>query len=157
MDNTGEIKFKQWLEKNNIPYMYFDQNFDTYSSVFRGFARRPDFMLLLPNFGFILVDVEDRKPHKIYNRYCLNIAETIKYSNLQRFFNLQVWYVVSNEMLNYDTWYWISVSSLLEKRLERFNENKPDRAFFALEPNQFIQISSNDSLSRLFENMFMKK
>lgn len=150
----GEAKFKEWLEKNNIPYMYFDQKTDTYSPIFKGFAKRPDFMLLIPNFGFILVDVKTKEFDKKYKTLCLDLDESIKYSNLQRHFNLQVWYAVSNESVNFDTWYWMSVTNLMEMGTERYMSKKDHKSFFPLQTDQYIQMKSSDSISQLFEKMW---
>ena len=50
-----ERMFKQWLDNHNIPYLYIHQEKETFSSFFKENLRgkRPDFMLLIPYFGFI--------------------------------------------------------------------------------------------------------
>ena len=55
-----ESKFKAWLDKHNIPYLYIQQDEETFSSTFRNqfSGKRPDFMILIPNFGFIFVDTK---------------------------------------------------------------------------------------------------
>jgi len=58
--DIAEKKFKQWLDKHNIPYLYIHQDIETFSSAFKNSSgKRPDFMVLIPNFGFIFVDVKD--------------------------------------------------------------------------------------------------
>jgi len=71
------------------------------------FHLKPGFMILLPNLGFIFVDVKYKKLNKKYKTYPLDSDETKKYSSLQRKFNLHMWYALSNEDYDYKTWFWI--------------------------------------------------
>lgn len=61
-DDT-ERKFKEWVDKHNIPYWYIQQDIDTFSPPLKKYfgSKRPDFMILLPNLGFVFVDVEYKK------------------------------------------------------------------------------------------------
>ena len=158
--NNAERKFKQWLDKHDIPYWYIQQDIDTFSlSLKRYFgSKRPDFMILLPNLGFIFVDVKFKKLSQKYKKFPIDAEETQSYSNLQRNFNLQVWYVLSNEDYDYNTWFWIPISRVLEiGKIEKFVSNKSEMEFFAIPSSEFIQISSDDSLDRLFSKVFLKK
>ncbi len=155
--NIAENKFKEWLDKHNIPYWYVQQDIDTFSKALKKFfgAKRPDFMILLPNIGFIFVDVEDKKVYKNFGTFALDSDETAKYSNLQRNFNIQVWYAISNEDSNYNTWYWIPASKVLEiGKLKKVTSGVSGEEFFPIPIAEFIQISTSDSLGRLFAKMF---
>jgi len=155
----AEARFKEWLEKHHIPYMYIQQDLDTFSSVFKEhpFGKRPDFMVLIPHFGLIFVDVKYKKLNKEYKTFTLDSDESKKYSRLQRKFNLQIWYVLSNEDYDYKTWFWIPVSKILEEGIQRHMSNKSKQDFFAVPPTEFVQISIDSSLDRLFSNLFEKK
>ena len=161
-ENKGkeaEDKFKAWLDKHKIPYLYISQNKETFASVFKDDSgmKRPDFMILLPNLGFIFVDVKDRKLSKNYGTFPLDSAETKKFSRLQRKFNLHIWYVLSNEDYNYKTWFWIPVSKVLEEGDSKNQEHESSKShmdFFAIPASDFIQIAENDSLDRLFSKCF---
>lgn len=154
--NAAESKFKVWLDKHNIPYLYIQQDEDTFSKAFNSYpaGKRPDFMILIPNFGFIFVDVKYRKINSNYGTFPIDIIETKKYSSLQRKFNLQIWFVFSNDEVNYQTWFWIPVSKVLEHGLPVKISSKSKQEFFAVPINSFIQISDNDSLERLFSRLF---
>lgn len=154
--NEAELKFKEWLDKHKIPYLYIQQDSQTFSSVFRdkNYGKRPDFMILLPNFGFILVDVKNKKIDSKYRNYCLDEIETKKYSSFQRRFNLQIWFVISNEDYDYKTWLWIPVSKVLESGIKTFISSKSKEGFFPIPLDEFIQISDNDSINILFEKSF---
>jgi len=85
-----ELKFKEWLDKHNIPYWYIQQDIETFSLALKKYfgSKRPDFMILIPNLGFIFVDVEYKKIMQRFKKFPLDSEETTKYSNLQRNFNL---------------------------------------------------------------------
>ena len=155
----AEIKFKQWLDKHNIPYLYIQQDTETFSSALKRYfgQKRPDFMILLPNLGFFFVDVKYRNINKNYKTFPLDSLEATKYSSLQRKFNLPIWYVLSNEDVDYKTWFWIPVSKVLEERRNpRFRSSKSNMDFFAIPVKEFIQIASDDSLDRLFSKCFIE-
>ncbi len=157
---NAEKKFKEWLDKNNIPYLYIQQDQETFSSAFKGYfgGKRPDFMILLPNLGFILVDVKYKKISETYKTFPLDSDETKKYSSLQRRFNLPIWYALSNEGVDYETWFWIPVSKVLEEgRNPKFRSGKSNMDFFAIPLSQFIQIAMDDSLDRLFSKCFIQE
>jgi hypothetical protein len=112
-------------------------------------------MILLPNMGFIFVDVEDKPVYEEFETFALDSEETAKYSSLQRNFNIQVWYAISNKNSSYNTWYWVPVSKVLEiGKLKKAKSAKSGMEFFPIPITEFIQISSSDSLGRLFSKMF---
>ncbi|MGV8151573.1 MAG: hypothetical protein ACP5OG_00690 [Candidatus Nanoarchaeia archaeon] len=150
IENLAESEFKKWLEKHQIPYLYISQSIDTFSSVFKDTMKRPDFMILLENFGFILADVKNKRIRKEYGTYIIDANETKKYSSLQRKFNLQIWYVLSNEDFGYKTWLWIPTSKVLEYELKKQTSNKSGEDFFPIPAEEFIQISDKDSIDKLF-------
>jgi len=153
-----ELRFKDWLEKHSIPYLYIKQDSQTFSAVFRDYKlKRPDFMILLENFGFIFVDVKNKKLSSNPNypkTYPIDKIETKKFSSLQRKFNLQIWYVLSNEDSDYKTWLWIPVSKVLESGIGTKISGKSQQPFFPVPPEEFIQIADNDSINGLFYKSF---
>ncbi len=154
--DEAELAFKKWLDKHKIPYLYIQQDKETFSSVFKDedYGKRPDFIILLPNFGFIFVDVKNKKLDSKYKNYCIDEKEAKRYSSLQRVFNLQIWYAISNEDYDYRTWFWIPVSKVLESGIRKFTSSLSQEDFFPIAPEEFIQISENDSINRLFEKSF---
>lgn len=157
--NDAERKFKEWLDKHHIPYWYIQQDIDTFSPSLKKYfgSKRPDFMILLPHLGFIFVDVEFKKMMQGYDEFPLDSEETTRYSNLQRNFNLQVFYVLSNNDYAYKTWFWIPVSKVLEiGKLKKFTSRISKMDFFAIPVSEFVQISFDDSLDRVFSKIFLK-
>jgi predicted HTH transcriptional regulator len=152
----AEKRFKDWLDKHNIPYFYIKQDINNFSSALNNSfsGKRPDFMILVPNFGFIFVDVKNRRLHPGYKNYPLDSSETKKYSSIQRKFNMNIWYVISNEDYDYKTWLWIPISKVLESGMPKFISSKSKEDFYAVPLEEFIQIADNDSLDRLFSGSF---
>jgi len=156
MGHIAELRFKEWLDKNKIPYLYIQQDSETFSQAFNEdiSGKRPDFMILLQNFGFIFVDIKNKKIDSKYKNFCIDEKETKIYSSLQRKFNLQIWFVISNEDYDYKTWLWIPVSKVLESGIKTRISTKSNEGFFPIPLEEFIQISDNDSINRLFEKSF---
>jgi len=157
MDNVAEEKFKEWLDKNKIPYWYLDQSLESFSPSLRDLLdiKRPDFMILLPNFGFIFVDVKDREPAREYPKFFIDGKETDKYLNMQGIFNMQTWFVISNESCRYETWYWIPISEVTRSGFSSATKHdSKDSFFYAVPINEFVQVSSNDNLERIFSKLF---
>ncbi|MFA5173657.1 MAG: hypothetical protein WC438_00560 [Candidatus Pacearchaeota archaeon] len=150
----AEIKFKEWLDKHKIPYLYIQQDKETFASAFKDFSgKRPDFMILIPNFGFIFVDIKYKKLNQEFKTYPIDFEETEKYSFLQRKFNLHVWFVISNEDFDYKTWLWIPVSKVLESGIKECKSSVSGKDFFPIPTNKFIQMANDDSLERLFSKI----
>ena len=157
--NETELRFKDWLDKHSIPYMYIQQDTETFSSVFKKYSsgKGPDFMVLVPHFGLIFIDVKYKKLNKEFKTFPFDSDETKKYSRLQREFNLHIWFVLSNEEYDYKTWFWIPVSKILEEGIPKYVSKKSQSDFFAVPPTKFIQMSVDDSLDRLFSNLFTER
>ena len=148
-----EQKFQQWLDKNEIPYWYVQQDIATFSPALKKYmTKRPDFMILIPHIGFILVDVEYKLPAEKYEVFQIEVAETKQYCNLQNYFNLQVWYVFTNERDHYKTLHWIPVSKVLEiGEKEKKIFDGPRGAYCSIPMDKFIQVPhSSGNMGSLF-------
>lgn len=149
----AESKFQQWLDKNNIPYWYIQQDISTFSPALKKYmTKRPDFMILIPHVGFILVDVEYKLPAEKYDVFNIDTAETEQYCNLQNFFNLQVWYAFANGHDHFKTWHWIPVSKVLEigkKESKIFSGSRG--SYCSISMDKFIQVPhSSGNMGSLF-------
>ena len=155
----AESKFREWLEKHNIPYLYLQQDTQTISIAFKKYfsGKRPDFLILIPNLGFIFVDVKYKKISLDYKTYPIDSEEIKKYSSLQRKFNLNIWYVLSNEDFDYRTWLWIPISKVFESGRPVFTSSKSNMNFYAVSPREFVQIADDDSLDRLLSKFFIEE
>lgn len=146
--NIAEKKFKEWLDYKKYPYMFIEQNKETFATFFRGVTKRPDFFILLENLGIICVDVKEKELSK-YETFVIDYEEIEKYIQFERLFRIPVWFAISNQAVGYKTWYWIPLSKIVEigvRRIRRADE----REFFAIKIIDFVTIAYDDSLSRLF-------
>lgn len=154
----AERRFKGWLDKHKIPYLYINQETETFSSFFKEDiqSKRPDFILLIPYFGFIFVDVKYKKIGGNNKNFPIDAVDAKKYSSLQRRFNINTWFVISNENVGFGTWYWIPVSKVLEAGINLQKSSKSGQLFFPIPEKFFIQVAGDDSLERLFSKLFEK-
>lgn len=149
-EREAEDKFKEWLDKHNIAYWYIQQDIKTFSPSLKQYmTRRPDFMILLPNFGFILTDVEYKSPLEQYDVFPVDKEETKQYVNLQKYFNFQVWYVFSHKKFHFNTWFWIPAQKVLEIGKE-YPKKGDKRGYFAVPVDKTIQLSANEDIGVLF-------
>lgn len=149
----SEQEFRNWLDKHNIPYWYIDQDFNNFSQSLKTFfTKRPDFLILIPNIGFILIDVKYKEQAEKHDKFFLDAIETDKYVNLQRKFNLQTWYVISNEKYHFKTWFWIPAIKALESGFHFISKQTQNKCL-SVPISNFIQVSSEDSLERVFSKI----
>jgi len=154
LNNLAERKFKEWLDKNNIPYWYIDQSLDSFSPALKKYlVKRPDFMILLPNFGLIFVDVKNYLPAEKYEKFFLSATEIDNYLSMQRIFNLPTWFVISNENYHYRTWFWIPVSEVTRSGFV-FDTKEQNRKCYSIPVKEFIQVADTDNLERIFSKLF---
>ena len=145
----AEQKFKEFLDKQHVPYWYIQQDIETFSPALKKLnVQRPDFFILIPNFGFILIDVEHNVPLEKYNKFCVSEPETFRYNNLQKYFNMQVWYAFSNEKIHYTTWYFMPMTKVLELRKQYLVK---DKHYISLPMESFIQIPNTEKITKLFQ------
>jgi len=95
----SEEKFKDFLEKNNAPFLYIGQGLNGIEQSFAlthdTASRRPDFLVNLPDLGVIFIDVKCRKQVKFSNSdtsyFQLFNSEIIGLRNLQANLLVPVW------------------------------------------------------------------
>ena len=150
----AEEKFQHWLDKNNIPYLYIQQDKEKFSSFFKTGFKRPDFIILIPNIGLIFVDVKYRVISEKYDDISIDSADLSKYSKLQRNFNIPIWFAISNREINYSKWFWIPVSKTIELMLPEFKSPLSKMDYNPIKLREFIEVSNKDSLHKIFERLF---
>lgn len=158
IDETGPAKgkeaeenFKHWLDHHNIPYLSFQQGIETFSPALKNefSGKRPDFMVLIPYAGPIIIDVKYKKMSET-NTYPIDYGETEKYSSMQNKFNLPIWFALSNELLDYKTWLWIPAPKVMELGIEKKESSKSREHFFPVPEDAFKKLTYEDSLGKLF-------
>ena len=152
-ERIAEDEFMKWLDKHQTPYLYIQQDIKTFSAALKKhFSRRPDFMILVPHIGFILTDVEFKRPAKKYRAFYINEDETRRYCNLHNLYNLQVWYVFSHKDYHFNTWFWIPALKVLELGEIQTNPRTGER-YLSVPLDNFIAVSETDSMERVFYKM----
>ncbi len=150
---VAETKFMEWLNARKIPYWYIRQDLQSFSPALKKVfgSKRPDFMVLIPHVGFMLVDVKNRDIKAPYNTVAINCEEMTSYSNLNRNFNLSVWFAVSNEMLGFKKWLWAPVSRFAgAQNLKRKQGQGRNSEFYGVPMSDFVEIGFQDHLGVLF-------
>ena len=155
MDNLAEDKFKDWLNKNNILYWYIDQSLESFASASKELSiKRPDFIILIPNLGFILIDIKEKRFAEKHEKIFIDGIEADKYSEMQKKFKMPIWFVSSYKECHYKTWFWIPVSSVLRNGLI-FNSSQSGDKAYSVPIKDFIQVADEDNLERIFNKQFM--
>lgn len=75
---SKEIEFKNYLDKNNFPYLYIAQSpegLDKSESLFEADCKRPDFLVNVNNVSTMFVDVKARTPISFLEEECFCIEE----------------------------------------------------------------------------------
>ena len=168
-ERVTKLKFKEWLDSHHVPYWYIHQHVDTYSNAVKRFMRKwiavflpkgyssgrlsnsgPDFILLIPRVGLILTHVEYKNPLEKHEDFPIDYEETKQYINSQKYFNLEVWYVLSGEKHSFNTWLWISATKILQKGKKYLSlEDKTE--YLSVPIGEFIQVAKSDNLETLSE------
>jgi len=147
-EREAEKEFKGWLDRHKVPYWYIQQDLETFSPALKNYmTKRPDFMILIPNLGFILTDVEYKSIMEQYGKFPIDKRETEEYLNLQKYFNIQVWFVFSHSKYHYNTWSWIPVQQV--KDVGELYTSHDNREFYGVRVEDMIQLSGNDGLGTL--------
>ena len=120
----GELKFKELLENNNIPYLYIGQGpFGIERSgilIEKTKSKRADFLVSINDMGTILFDVKCRNKISFHNNkekyFTLFISELEALNNLQTSILMPVWlaFIDRNRLNNKTIFYFISISSLMK-------------------------------------------
>ncbi len=122
----GELRFKELLEKNNIPYLYIGQGpFGIERSgilIDKTKSKRADFLVNIQDMGTILFDVKCRNKIGFHNTdekyFSLFTSELEALNNLQKSILMPVWLAFTErDSINKTekpTFYFISISTILK-------------------------------------------
>ena len=122
----GELKFKELLKKNNIPYLYIGQGpFGIERSgilIEKTKSKRADFLVNIKDMGTILFDVKCRNKIGFHNTeekyFSLFTSELEALHNLQKSILMPVWLAFTERNLihnsNKPVFYFISISTIVK-------------------------------------------
>jgi len=144
--DDAERLFKEYLNKNKIPYIYFEQGILTKSDVLKTEnIIRPDFLIQTDN-GIFYIDVKFREKtvygEKNEERFRLSPDKIINIHNFQSVFNQDIWLAFTNNRETPDFCF-TSITSIYNfyKNLEKaYNKKQKDfsKAPFIYFPNDLI-------------------
>lgn len=147
----SELFFKEFLEKNNIPYLYIGQGpvgiekSDVLLNKVN--SKRPDFFVNLPNLGYIFVDVKSRQklsfPNSKESYFYLFISEIEELYNLHTNILIPVWlaFMERNNENDYSNFYLLPITILNEfknKILQLLNESNREYLNALRIPNMML-------------------
>ncbi len=144
----GERDFNNWLNDNKLSYLYVDQSVETFSTLFKGNVKRPDFLLLLESVGMIAIDVKNHTQYK--NSFSLNMeSEFLRSLSFERLFRLPLWYAYKSENNGRLVWLWISALKALEVGVISINSKSKEK-FLRIDVKHFEEISTNEDIGKLY-------
>ncbi len=150
---NGELKFKELLEENSIPYLYIGQGpFGIERSgilIDKTKSKRADFLVNIKDMGTILFDAKCRKKisfHSSEEKYfSLFISELEALNNLQNSILMPVWLAFTDRTkINNEKpiFYFVSISTLIKFWRGIFNYFKKEEDFREITvlriPNQLL-------------------
>ncbi len=145
----GETALNNWFKTIEISYLYINQSQETFSGLFKGNVKRPDFLVLFESIGMIAVDA---KNYTLFNgEFSLPFEEELRRTlSFERLFRIPVWYAyLHEENGNSEVWYWISALKATEVGTVRKNTKTGDK-FLTIALNHFERVEKAQDLSKLY-------
>lgn len=142
----GEGAFKNWLDGIGISYVAVCQSPETFAKLFKNTTKRPDFLVLFESIGMIAVDVKKYKQGDKRFWTLPYEKELKRVLTFERLFRLPVWYAY---YIDGTKWHWISALKAVE--VGKLIEPKDKDSFLSIKVEDFIEVSTNNDLGRLFE------
>ncbi|HAL23288.1 MAG TPA: hypothetical protein DCP40_11260 [Stenotrophomonas sp.] len=144
----GEAALAAWFAREGLPYVAICQQPETFSSLFTGSVKRPDFLLLFDALGMIGVDAKNTSPSEWKGRlfYTLSLDDELRRAiAFERVFRMPVWYAIKGE----DEWLWISALKAVEAG--RTLQNSDTKAnFVSIGKQHFVHVRTGDDLAGLY-------
>lgn len=145
---TGEKQFETWLNEHGFGFVSVKQNSSDLAHVFRGAVKRPDHLLLIPQIGFIAVDVKNKKLSG--GGFTLSIeGEIAKALEFERLFGIYLWYAFKDSNSDGSEWHFISAYDALEYGQKRVNESDAS-SFLFIPQDRFQWVTNMDDFQKLF-------
>lgn len=145
---SGEEDLNAWLQANGLAYLYVRQNPETFAPLFKGFLKRPDFLVLFDSIGLIAVDAKNHTRWK-GGYYTLPFeSELRRVIMFERLFRIPVWYAYRHEEKSKIVWYWISALKAIE--VGKVCESDKTGEFLEIKLEHFEKIETNADLGKLY-------
>ena len=147
--NAGEQEFIEWLNCNDLPFIYVEQSLETYSRHFQNKIKRPDFHIVIHGLGVIAVDVKCQPFKKdIYKTFTLGQDEYDRLQSYSQNFNIPVWIVYASRPKNIDAWHWLNIRHFEE--VAELRENSKDHtSFYVIDVKACKTLGITDQLGKI--------
>lgn len=145
---AGEAALNKWLQNQQLSYVAVCQAKETFSPLFSGDVKRPDFLILFESIGLIAVDAKNYT----YSGgvYTLSIETELKRSlTFERLFRIPLWYAYYDETNGQEGWYWISALKAAEVGEVR-TRNGTNQSFLAIKREEFEYMTEAKDLAKLY-------
>lgn len=148
--SIGEKALNDWFQGQQLPYVSICQNPDTFSTLFPGYVKRPDFLLLMPSLGTLAIDAKNYKLSG--NVFTLELEEELlKSVAFERLFRFPVWYAYMDPNANGQVWYFISALKAVEVGKVRKN-GSTGADFLAIHITDFERVCVASDLAKLYNH-----
>ena len=144
----SEKCFMTYLDKENIPYLFINQEIDTFSRSLREHlcvdsrGKRPDFLVLIKNLGWILVDTKCRTYDNKHDAYPFDYEEYKKLLSVEQATRTPIWIAFCIQPEGYKFWKFISLLDIAKRATET-------EQFMEKENIQFVLVKTDTLLDRL--------
>jgi hypothetical protein len=144
----GEVMLGKWFDAERLGFVSICQSKESFSSLFAGAVKRPDFFLLLEGIGLLAIDAKNKK--LAGDRFTLNLKRELRSAiAFERLFRMPLWYAFRDCDIPDSPWYWISALKAVEVGLK--NERKDNgEEFLAIRLCAFEKVESARDLSKLY-------
>jgi hypothetical protein len=141
----GEDEFREWLNKEGIGFVEVKQNKDDLAVAFSGAAKRPDFLLLILNHGFIAIDVKNRSTtgSSFTIDIARDLASAVEFENICRIY---LWFAFKDVTTSGEIWHFISAYDAVALG-ERRDKDTP---YLTLDTKHFIEVRTHADIAKLF-------
>lgn len=147
----GEKQFENWLNEHGFGFVGFQQNKDDLAHAFAGEVKRPDHLLLIPQIGFIAVDVKNKKQSG--GGFTMDIdGEIAKALEFERLFGVYLWYAFKDRYAKGNHWSFISAYDAYDAMTHgevRTNSSEGTQ-FLYIPMDHFQTVANMDDFQKLF-------
>ena len=148
--DIGETEMNEWLMQSGLSYIAICQARESFSSLFNGCVKRPDFLVLLDAIGLISVDAKNLEVTEWDGIPSFTLSmdhELIKAITFERLFRLPLWYAYRLADESGTRWHWISAMKAVEVGTRRTGCNGE---FVSIALKDFVVIKHADDMSKLY-------
>jgi hypothetical protein len=83
---AAEAAFEDWLNRSRLPFIYATQTIESVPRHFRGYIKRPDYLVAIPMVGTLCFDVKAKSLYR--GSFIFDRKEIVKLASFDEFFNL---------------------------------------------------------------------